>query len=96
MLTPEQILAFARTHGMFGFVGTEQLQDFACAIERAAREAAIEEDRRDAERYRYLRSKAIYEGSSDWTIEVWGRFASFEEALDAQIAAQKENGNDPS
>jgi hypothetical protein len=28
---------------MFGFVGTGQLQDFARAIERAARAAAIEE-----------------------------------------------------
>jgi hypothetical protein len=42
-LTDEQILAFARTHGMFGFVGTEQLQDFSRAIEKAAREAVLKE-----------------------------------------------------
>jgi hypothetical protein len=43
MMKSEQILAFARTHGMFGFVGTEQLQAFSRAIEKAAREAVLKE-----------------------------------------------------
>ncbi|WP_227746775.1 hypothetical protein [Paraburkholderia franconis] len=43
---------------------------------------------KDAERYRWLRTQVAYEGSSEWTISVWGRYASFEEALDAAIAAQ--------
>ena len=49
-------------------------------------------DKRDAERYRFMRTKAVYEGSSDWTIEIWGKFASFEEALDAQIALAQRQG----
>ncbi|KVN72779.1 hypothetical protein WT15_27265 [Burkholderia stagnalis] len=51
-------------------------------------------DKRDAERYRFMRTKAVYEGSSDWTIEIWGRFASFEEALDAQIALAQRQGEE--
>jgi len=51
--------------------------------------AAIERLIKDAERYHYLRSQAVYEGSSDWTIEVWGRYASIEEAIDAAIRESK-------
>jgi hypothetical protein len=68
----------------------EAIEDGVARIDAMLTDAAASEDKRDAERYRYLRSKAIYEGSSDWVIEIWGRFASFEEALDAQIAAKKE------
>lgn len=46
----------------------------------------IERLRKDAERGRWLIKQAVYEGSSDWTIEVWGRFASIEEAIDAAMA----------
>lgn len=53
--------------------------------------ASSDEERRDAERYRFLRTKVVYEGSSDWTIEIWGRYASFEEALDAALIAAAQN-----
>jgi DNA repair exonuclease SbcCD ATPase subunit len=56
------------------------------AMEQLTRQAALlKQLEKDAERYRYLRSQAVYEGSSDWTIEVWGRYATIEEAIDAAI-----------
>jgi hypothetical protein len=92
-MTKDDIIRMAREAGIEVYdvdydynADVKSLERFANIAAESAAKAEREKYQKDAERYQYLKSIAAYEGSSDWTIEVWGRTATLEEAIDEAIS----------